>query len=104
MMRETNGIGLRSPLPRDLLPGQSLATLLALVGSRKMEAEALRRRTKLTPSAFRSLIVWLQKECLVDVVSSLSGDMIQEKVELTEKGEETLVSLLEQTCELPELR
>jgi hypothetical protein len=69
-----------------------------------MDIEALRARTKLTPSAFSGLLGWLQKEYLVDVVSGLSGDKIQEKVELTEMGEEALVSMLERTCELPELR
>lgn len=66
--------------------------------------EALRQRTKLAPSAFGNLLGWLQQEYLVDVVSSLKGQKIAETVELTEKGESLLVSMLEQTCELPELR
>lgn len=88
----------------DALPNQSLAALLALVGTRRMNVEDLRRRTKLSPLAFVNLLTWLQREYLVDVVTSLEGASIDEKVELTERGEAVLVSLLERTCELPELR
>ena len=69
-----------------------------------MDTETIRGRTKLTPDAFRTLLGWLQREYLVDVVSSLEENEVAERVELTEKGEEVLVSLLEKTCELPELR
>lgn len=69
-----------------------------------MGADALRERTKLNPSAFRNLLGWLQREYLVDVVSGLSGDQIEERIELTEKGESVLLGMLERTCELPELR
>jgi len=86
------------------LSGQSLVTLLALVGTKRMDVETLREKTKLTHSAFGSLLGWLQREYLVDVVSTLNGDRVNEKVELTEKGEEALISMLEKTCELPELR
>ena len=86
-----------------MLSGQSLVTLLALVGARRLNVEALRERTKLNPSAFGSLLGWLQREYLVDVVSALDGDHVEEKVELTEQGEAVLVSMLEKTCELPEL-
>jgi DNA-binding MarR family transcriptional regulator len=69
-----------------------------------MDVEALRERTRLTPSAFGDLLGWLQREYLVDVVTHLEGDRVVEKVELTEKGEAALVSMLEKTCELPEFR
>lgn len=69
-----------------------------------MDPEALRARTKLPPGAFRNFLRWLQREYLVDVVSSLDGEKISEKVELTDKGEVLLVRMLERTCELPELR
>lgn len=104
MMQETHTVGLGSSLRGDLQSGQRLVALLALVGSKRLDVDALRERTKLTPAAFRNLLSWLQKEYLVDVVSNLSGDQIQEKVELTEKGEEVLIGLLEKTFELPELR
>jgi len=87
-----------------MLSGQSLVTLLALVGTRRMDVESLRRRTKLTEHAFGSLLGWLQREYLVDIVSNLNGAEVEEKVELTEKGESVLVSMLETTCELPEFR
>jgi hypothetical protein len=86
----------------DMLPGQSLAALLALVGTKRMDIEALRSRTRLAPLAFASLLKWLQQEYLVDIVSSLNGDHIGEKVELTDRGEAVLVSMLERTSELPE--
>jgi hypothetical protein len=85
------------------MPGKSLVTLLALVGTKQMEVEALRGRSRLAPAAFGDLLGWLQREYLVDVVSGLEGDRVCEKVELTDKGESLLVSLLERTCELPEL-
>lgn len=104
MLQETSTMGPTNSVPWDLLSGQSLVTLLALVGSKKMGVEALRARTKLTPHAFGTLLGWLQREYLVDVVSGLAGDQIEEKVALTEKGEAVLVDMLEKTCELPELR
>lgn len=103
-MQEVATIGPRNSLPWDSLYGQSLVTLLALVGTKRMDAEALRKRTKLTPLAFGKLLEWLQREYLVDVVSRLEGGGVEEKFELTEKGEAVLVSMLERTCELPELR
>ena len=66
--------------------------------------EVLRGRTKLKPAAFGSLLSWLQREYLVDVVSCLAGDKVQERVELTERGENLLLGILERTCELPEFR
>lgn len=90
--------------PWDILPGQSLVALLALVGTRRMGVKALQIRTKLTPSAFGDLLGWLQREYLVDVVSTLEEDRVEERAGLTEKGEAVLVSMLEKTCELPELR
>jgi len=103
-MQEPTAIGPGNSVPWDILPGQSLTALLALVGTRRMGVEALRERTKLTPIAFGNLLGWLQQEYLVDVVSSLQGEDVEEKVELTDKGEAVLVSMLEKTCELPELR
>lgn len=86
------------------LTGQGLYALLSLVGARRMDVQVLRERTKLTPPAFMALMERLQRECLVDLVSALDGNEIREKVELTEEGESLLLSLLERTCELPELR
>lgn len=103
MMQETSAVGPVGSVPWDLVSGQSLVTLLALVGSKKMGIEALRERTKLTPVAFERLLHWLQRGYLVDVVSSLREGRIEERVELTEKGESVLVEMLEKTCELPEL-
>lgn len=88
----------------DILPGQSLATLLALVGAKRMGVEALRQRTKLSAYAFVKLLSWLQQGYMVDVITSLDGDRVLETVALTDRGESALVSLLERTCELPELR
>ncbi len=77
--------------------------LLALVGIRRMGVEALRLRTRLSPRAFDRLFSWLQREYLIDVVSALEGPRVEERVELTDKGEGVLISMLEKTCELPEL-
>jgi hypothetical protein len=71
---------------------------------RRMDVEKLRSRIRLSPLAFRDFLLWLQQEYLVDVVSSLDGDRVSEQVELTEKGEELLVRVLENTYELPEFR
>jgi len=103
-MQETTTVGPSNAVPWDILSGQSLLALLALVGTKRMDVEALRGRTKLTPFAFGNLLGWLQREYLVDVISNLQGDEVEEKVELTERGEAVLVSMLERTCELPELR
>jgi DNA-binding MarR family transcriptional regulator len=103
-MQETTTVGPRNPVPWDAWSGQSLVTLLALVGTKRMDVEALRERTKLTPTAFENLLAWLQREYLVDVVTSLVGKKVKEIVALTDKGESALVSMLESTCELPELR
>jgi hypothetical protein len=103
-MQEATTIGPRNLVPWDALSGQSLVTLLALVGTKRMDVEALRERTKLAPFAFENLLGWLQREYLVDVITNLEGDQVKENVALTEKGEAALVSMLESTCELPELR
>jgi hypothetical protein len=103
MMQESLTVGPAYDGSRAMLSGQSLATLLALVGARRMNVEALRRRINLNPLVFGRLLGWLQKEYLVDLVSTLEGDQVEEKVKLTEKGEAVLVSMLEKTCELPEL-
>jgi len=104
LMQETTRIGLSAAVPWDFKSGQSLLALLALVGAKRMDVEAFRGRTKLAPFAFGNLLAWLQREYLVDIVSTLEGDRLEEKVALTEKGEAVLVSMLEKTCELPELR
>jgi len=104
LMQEATTLGPRNSVPWDVMSGQSLATLLALVGTKRMDVEALRERTRLTPLAFEALLGWLQREYLVDVITSLDGDKVREDVGLTERGEEALVSMLERTCELPELR
>ena len=104
MMQEATTVGPRKSVPWDVVSGQSLVTLLALVGTKRMDVEALRGRTRLTPLAFENLLGWLQHEYLVDIVTSLEGDRVKESVVLTEKGEGALVSMLESTCELPELR
>jgi hypothetical protein len=103
-MQEATTIGPRNAVPWDVMSGQSLVTLLALVGTKRMDVEALQERTKLTPFAFENLLGWLQREYLVDVVTSLEGSKVKENVALTDKGEAVLVSMLESTCELPELR
>jgi hypothetical protein len=103
-MQEATTVGPRNTVPWDVVSGQSLVTLLALVGTKRMDVETLRERTKLTPLAFENLLAWLQREYLVDVITSLEQDKVKESVALTEKGEAALVSMLESTCELPELR
>jgi len=103
-MQEATTVGPRNSVPRDILSGQSMVTLLALVGTKRMDVEALRVRSRLTPLAFEDLLSWLQREYLVDVITSLEGDRVNESVALTEKGEGVLVGILESTCELPELR
>ncbi len=102
-MQETTAIVPITSDPWDILSNQSLATLLALVGSRRMDVKGLQERTKLNPFAFGKLLGWLQREYLVEVVSSLEGDEVAENVQLTDRGETVLVGILEQTCELPEL-
>jgi hypothetical protein len=104
LMQETKTISTGNQVPQDVLPGQGLMTLLALVGTKKMDAGALRARTRLTPNAFEKLLSWLQQEYLVDIISYLDGDLVGEKVQLTEKGEAALIGMLEKTCELPDLR
>jgi hypothetical protein len=103
MMQETRTIGPTNSVPWDFLSGQSLVTLLALVGTKQMSVEDLRRKTKLTPEAFESLLGWLQREYLIDLISTLEGNQVEEDAVLTDRGETLLVSMLEKTCELPEL-
>ena len=104
MMQEPSEISPVSLTSWEVVPGQSLIALLALVGTKKMEGAALRAKAKLNAAAYRSLLGWLQREHLVDVMSTLAGGRIEEQVTLTESGEAVLVGLLERTCELPELR
>ena len=87
-MQETTTIDPAGTAPWDILSGQSLLALLALVGTKRMDVEVLRKRTKLTTFAFGNLLGWMQREYLVEVISSLEGDQVEEKVQLTEKGEE----------------
>ncbi|MDG6949727.1 MAG: hypothetical protein JRM77_07780 [Nitrososphaerota archaeon] len=89
---------------RDVLADRSLCALLALVGSKRTGTSVLRRRAGLSHVAFDSLLGWLQREYLVDVVSTMTGLCIEEEVALTERGEALLVAMLETTCELPEFR
>ena len=102
-MQETRTIGPIRSGPWDILSNQSLVTLLALVGSRRMDVKALEERTKLAPLAFGNLLEWLQREYLVEVVSGLDGPAVAENVQLTDRGETVLVGILEKTCELPEM-
>ena len=102
-MQQTRTIGPVESGPWDILSNQSLITLLALVGSKRMDVKALQERTKLAPFSFGNLLGWLQQEYLVEVVSSLEGDTVAESVRLTERGETVLVGILERTCELPEM-
>jgi hypothetical protein len=96
-------VGVPRTAPEEMPPDQSLAALLALVGAKRMDVETLRSRTKLAPFAFVSLLNWLQQEYLVEVITSQEGERVFQKVALTEWGETILVSLLERTCELPEM-
>ncbi len=104
MMQETTTVGPAKAAALEIPAGESLVALLALVGTKRMDIEALRGRMKLTPLAFEKLVGWLQAEYLVDIVSSLEGGGVRERVKLTEKGEAALLSLLERTYELPDLR
>jgi len=104
MMQETEEFGSIDSITWDTVSSQSLVALLALVGTKKMGVEALRAKTKLAPAAFGNLLGWLQREYLIDVVSTLAGGRVEDVVALTERGEAILLGLLERTCELPELR
>jgi hypothetical protein len=103
-MQETTTVSPADSVQRDIPSAQSLVALLALVGTRQMDVEALRERTKLTQFDFGNLLGWLQREYFVDIISNLEGDQVKETAQLTERGEAALVSMLEKTCELPELR
>ncbi|MDG6983841.1 MAG: hypothetical protein JRN28_04775 [Nitrososphaerota archaeon] len=102
-MQEQIEIGLTGEGPWEALPSQSLMALLALVGAQSTDLESLRGRTKLGPRAFVQLLGWLQREYLVDLITSLGVDHVEERVELTDRGEALLLSMLERTCELPDL-
>ncbi len=103
-MQEATTIAPGNAIPWDIIPGQSLLALLALVGTKRMEVETLRERTKLAPINFVALLAWLQHEYLVDIISGLEDGVVKEEVRLTDLGEAVLVTMLERTCELPELR
>ena len=96
--------GFGDAVPRGVLDDRSLYALLALVGSKRIGTSAIRGRTGLSPATFGSLLDWLQREYLVDVVSTLAGPSVEDQLELTERGEALLLAILERTCELPELR
>lgn len=78
--------------------------MLALAGAKRLNVADLQARMKLTHEGCEELLSWLQEQYLVDLVSTLSGAEVSETVEHTDRGERVLISLLEQTCELPELR
>jgi hypothetical protein len=84
------------------LTAQGLAALLA--GSRRLEMGQLGSKMRLTSGGTHALVAWLQRERLVDLVSSLDGDDDREAIVLTDRGESVLLGLLEQMCELPEFR
>lgn len=84
------------------MTSEGLAALLALAGSRRLGAEELRRRMKLPSQGFGSLLSWLQREYLVDLVSSLEDRRVSSSIVLTDRGERVLLGLLENMCELPE--
>jgi DNA-binding MarR family transcriptional regulator len=86
------------------LTSQSLTALLALAGPKQLDVSSLTARMKLDAKEFEALLSWLQREYLVDLVSSLEGQRVRTHVVLTDRGERLLVNLLEQICELPELR
>jgi hypothetical protein len=86
------------------MTNESLAALLALAGAKRLDVRELKVRTRLDPSGFIALLSWLQREYLVDVVSGLERNEVRERLELTDKGEQVLIGLLEKMCELPELR
>ncbi len=104
MMQDIKTVGHPKSGPYEGLSVQSLAALLALAGSKQLEANSLRARMKLNIPGFRSLMDWLQREYLVDIVCSLEGEQVKETVELTDLGESVLLGLLERMCELPEFR
>jgi len=99
----TRGLSKRSAYGT-LATNTSLTALLALAGSRRLDVAELQTRMKLTAEGCEELLSWLQREYLVDVVSSLQGNEVNETIQLTDKGERVLIGLLERTCELPELR
>ncbi len=103
MMQDTQTVGHRTG-PHEGMSAQGLAALLALAGSRQLDVDGLRRRTRLSQRGFESLMAWLQREYLVDLVCTLDGERVKERLALTERGEAVLLALLERTCELPEFR
>jgi DNA-binding MarR family transcriptional regulator len=105
MKQETKIVGPKSDeLSVPITTNESLAALLALAGAKRLDVSELMVRTRLNPSGLLALISWLQREYLVDIVSSLEGNEVRERLELTDKGEQVLIGLLEKMCELPELR
>jgi len=94
------GGSIRGPFP--VLPQGGLKFLLALVSTGGAESESLKRKLRATDSEFDSVLGALQREYLVDVVSSLDGDRIHETLRLTDYGESVLTKVMESTFELPE--
>ena len=89
-------------VPHGGISAQGLAALLALAGSRQLDVAALRGRMRLDEPGFVSMLDWLQREYLVEVVCHPEGGQAKETVELTDRGESVLLGLLERMCELPE--
>jgi hypothetical protein len=76
--------------------------LLALVSSNGIEPETLQRKLNVTIQEFRFLLNVLQRQRLVDLVSTLNGDTVRHTLRLTGDGEAVLTGIMERTFELPE--
>jgi len=101
MMQELRPRGANG-LSEGTVSGRSFQILFTLAGSNSTDAKRLQGRIGLETSEFDMLIEGLNKRYLVDVVSSLEGTRVTEKLRLTEEGEATLLRSLERMCELPE--
>ncbi len=84
------------------IPRGGLRLLLALISSDGVESSSLRGKLGVDDQEYRSLLDALQRQYLVDVVSGLDGDAVNETLRLTDYGEEVLTRLMERTFELPE--
>jgi len=81
----------------------SFRALFVLSGSKGVSAEVLRRELGLSQDDFSALLDRLQRSYLVDAISELSGESVDEYYRLTEEGTSALQGMLEAMCELPEL-
>lgn len=97
-MRTMNG----SRISSVALPTGSLKLLLALVSSDGVEPEAVRRKLNVSAQEFRFLLNVLQRQYLVDLVSTPIGNATHETLMLTGDGEAVLTRIMERTFELPE--